>query len=717
MKTSAVIGGVLAAVPALGHLAYPIPPQPERVLTPDSFTAPAGCKLLPSDKGWPKNETWKAEIPGAFPKTWGEEDTDWWIQVRTPKDAQNAVNFARKYNVRATIITTGHDFHQRNWGRSGITIDLGQLTDLTLSNDWTCGKPIATRKHKRDEPDMPGMKGMDKDDDKPKANIIKPIPGKQAYAKIGAGVYNQMLTDAADLSGLYPMTAQHGGVSLIGGWGLAGGHSPLAHEHGLGVDQIVELDVVTADGKLVRASECENPELFWALRGGGGGTFGVVLSGTIKIHPTPPMVVTRVLINATEPKLMDAFAYYHQQGARLINEHHVQGYYYAMPGAIQLVLHQPGKWATIEAAKAAFDPLVAKMTEIAGVKEATIYKHYEYKSFKDFYDAEMGKDDDMTTKFLSYYDGSDGSTPSMETLLHDPVVGLDKFLYNQRQSKKRDYIPFPMNQAPKTNRLDKRNNHLNKRDTPLKDLMAIRDMDVQPVIAMRRTYLDSRLLSAEDVAGVTQDQLADALRAVMPMDYPGITYRGMLVGDGEVTAVKPDAMGVNPAFRRMLYHLVINGYCGDSAHSFNVSALAKLFPKAGAYVNEASPHNPNWKRDYWGDNYPKLEALKKKYDPTSVFWCTPCVGADHFTYDDERLCPATPPTSATAPPDTLYYPEYKSKMGIFAMPGVEGAPDQFELLRQLNKQGVDMDTLRGLARDQIYETLKEQKEKGLPQIL
>jgi hypothetical protein len=52
----------------------------------------------------------------------------------------------------------------------------------------------------------------------------------------------------------------------------AGGHNPFVNKFGMQVDNVVEIEVVTADGKFQKVSECNNPELFWALRGGGGST-------------------------------------------------------------------------------------------------------------------------------------------------------------------------------------------------------------------------------------------------------------------------------------------------------------------------------------------------------------------------------------------------------------------------------------------------------------
>ena len=65
-----------------------------------------------------------------------------------------------------------------------------------------------------------------------------------------------------------------------------GGHGPAAHEFGLGADQVLEARIVLANGQIVNVSPCQHPDLFFAIRGGGGGTYGVVVSTTVKAHST-----------------------------------------------------------------------------------------------------------------------------------------------------------------------------------------------------------------------------------------------------------------------------------------------------------------------------------------------------------------------------------------------------------------------------------------------
>jgi FAD/FMN-containing dehydrogenase len=85
----------------------------------------------------------------------------------------------------------------------------------------------------------------------------------------------------------------------VGGLSLGGGIGWLMRKHGLTVDNLVEAEVVTAEGDIVRASAHDHPDLFWALRGGGG-NFGVVSSFRFALHPVGPTVIAGPVFWAAE---------------------------------------------------------------------------------------------------------------------------------------------------------------------------------------------------------------------------------------------------------------------------------------------------------------------------------------------------------------------------------------------------------------------------------
>ena len=112
-------------------------------------------------------------------------------------------------------------------------------------------------------------------------------------AVIGAGVrlldcYRRLWDDGVTIpAGTCP------GVG-IAGLTLGGGIGFLSRQYGLTCDNLLAVDLVDADGDVLRASESEHPDLFWALRGGGGGNFGIATAFTFRVHPIGEVVICTV---------------------------------------------------------------------------------------------------------------------------------------------------------------------------------------------------------------------------------------------------------------------------------------------------------------------------------------------------------------------------------------------------------------------------------------
>lgn len=104
-------------------------------------------------------------------------------------------------------------------------------------------------------------------------------------------------------------------VGPAGGFTQGGGHSALSSRFGLGADQVLEWEVVDGMGRLLTASPTQNPDLYWALSGGGGGTYGVVYAMTVKAFPDFP--VTGVVLqfknkNPSSHHFFEAIGHYHR---------------------------------------------------------------------------------------------------------------------------------------------------------------------------------------------------------------------------------------------------------------------------------------------------------------------------------------------------------------------------------------------------------------------
>lgn len=113
------------------------------------------------------------------------------------------------------------------------------------------------------------------------------VHADERWARVGAGVAWQQVLDAAAPHGLAALAGSSPGVGVVG-YTTGGGHGPLARTHGLAADRVRAIEVVTGDGRPLRATETEHPDLFWALRGGKG-ALGIVTAIEFDLLPIPEL--------------------------------------------------------------------------------------------------------------------------------------------------------------------------------------------------------------------------------------------------------------------------------------------------------------------------------------------------------------------------------------------------------------------------------------------
>src|SRR5215831_12647224 len=172
------------------------------------------------------------------------------VRCMSASDVQRALDFARKRDLLVSVRGGGHSAPGYGTNDGGVVIDLSSM----------------------------------------KAIAVDPA-GRIARAE--GGVLWRDLDGATQAHGL----ATTGGTvsnTGIGGLTLGGGLGWLMGKHGLTIDSLISAEVVTADGQLRKASATEHPDLFWALRGGGG-NFGVVTAFEYQLHPVSQVLGGMVL--------------------------------------------------------------------------------------------------------------------------------------------------------------------------------------------------------------------------------------------------------------------------------------------------------------------------------------------------------------------------------------------------------------------------------------
>ncbi|GAP91978.1 putative FAD binding domain-containing protein [Rosellinia necatrix] len=173
-----------------------------------------------------------------------------------------------------------------------------------------------------------------------------------------------------------------------------------------------------------------------------------------------------------------------------------------------------------------------------------------------------------------------------------------------------------------------------------------------PEIYATNNTLGGRLIQHSTVKN-SLSELLDAFREIAEnADYPVKRISGNTINVARKHILQaPGRNSVLPAWREALYSLNVGiSYSSDAAPEElrviqrQVNEWQQLFspitPGGGAYVNEATFDNPDWKIDYFGENYDKLLKIKKKYDPEFALWQHTSVGADAYweVARDGRLC-------------------------------------------------------------------------------
>ncbi|RYP17994.1 hypothetical protein DL765_004213 [Monosporascus sp. GIB2] len=175
------------------------------------------------------------------------------INVTGPADAQAGLEFAIRNSIRLVVRNTGIDYLGQSTGQGALAL-------------WTFNLKTTEI--------IPGY--------------VSPLYSGPAV-KLGAGVMAGEAYEAVRYSGYRIVGPGCGLTGMVGGYVQGGGQSQLVTAYGLAADQVLQWELVTPRGDYLVATPENNTDLYWALAGGGGGTYGVVLSATFKAYPEGPV--------------------------------------------------------------------------------------------------------------------------------------------------------------------------------------------------------------------------------------------------------------------------------------------------------------------------------------------------------------------------------------------------------------------------------------------
>lgn len=186
----------------------------------------------------------------------------------TPGDVVEVIRFARAHRLLISVRGGGHNVGGTAVCEGGLMLDLSRMKDIR-------------------------------------------VDAEARRARVAPGVRWKELDAATQVHGLAAPGGQHSEVG-VAGFALGGGAGWLLRKHGLAIDSLRSVQIVTADGALLRASETEEPDLFWAVRGGGG-NFGVVTEFEFELHPVGPIVFAGLLVHPLA-RAREALQFYREFG-------------------------------------------------------------------------------------------------------------------------------------------------------------------------------------------------------------------------------------------------------------------------------------------------------------------------------------------------------------------------------------------------------------------
>ena len=537
-----------------------------------------------------RNPYFIADEPGltetlGWVDAWATKPSVYAVAARDASDIAAAVNFAHENDLRLVVKGRGHSYLGASNAPDSLMIWTRHMTDIEANSAFV----------------PHGGQGK-----------IAPQPA----VTMGAGTYWLQAYQAVTTHG--GRYVQGGGCTTVGvaGLVLGGGFGSFSKRYGTAAGSLLEAEVVTADGKIQIASPFINPDLFWALKGGGGSTFGVVSKLTVRTHDLPEYFgfanfkVKAPSDRAYRDLLREFVSFYAEH---LFNDH----------------------WG--EQAHLRGDNVLAITMVSQGLDREQSQKVWQ--------------------PFLDWVKRSPNGY-SMEGRIAIGSLPARRMWDAEWLGQHWPELAFP------------RNGHLFPAilDEILVHVMhePIFHLDERPGAAPSNMWwngdagqvgwyiwgYDSLWMPASLLASDSRARLADALFAGSRYSSIGLHFNKGLAGApadaiaaAKDTATNPAVLtafalvivadGEGPAYPGIPGYepAVAKGRAAAKAIDQCLEQLHAIAGQSGSYVNETNYFKMGWQQAFWGNNYSRLAKIKQKYDPDGLFFAHNGVGSESWSRD------------------------------------------------------------------------------------
>ena len=485
---------------------------------------------------------------------WTPSPSVYAVSARNAHDVAAAVDFARKHNLRLVVKGGGHSYLGTSNAPDSLLVWTRAMNKVTLHDEFV-----------------------------PKGCVGK-MKGVPAVSAESGAMWIDLYQAVTTEGGRY---VQGGGCTSVGSAGLvqSGGFGSFSKGFGTAASSLLEAEVVTADGRIRTVNACSDPDLFWALKGGGGGSWGVVTRVTLRTHELPQFfgwAGGRIKATSDESfrKLISHFINFYS--SNLLNPHWGESVTLHTDNTMEISM--VGQGLSLEQIKQVWQPFFdwvrANTTDFSPASRLRTGGGLARDWWKASNDSMVRDQRPGAPKHHAWWKGDQGQVGAF---LHgyDSLWLPASLLQPQQQSKLSDAL-FAASRA-KAVQL-----HFNK---------GLAGGSPAAIAAAKNTATNPAVCDAFCLAIIADGQRPS---------YPGLERPTM-----DVAAANEDARKISSASAQ----------------------LRKIVPDAGSYVSESNYFNNEWQRAYWGRNYQRLRAVKRKYDPSGLFFVHHGVGSEEWSAD------------------------------------------------------------------------------------